>query len=141
MAQANELLFSAGPQDCPATIVFSPDPVFDVVPDRLEDMAREIYALRETPPKHPDLTPIAALMNDEYARFSGRALPPRLARDRCVYLGVTMIHRTQLPTRRLSTKILPLLVHPSTPWALPLPAALWEGDLVEAWRDLGAEGA
>lgn len=136
--QTNQQMFGPGNHDHPAFVIYSPDPVFDAAPDRLDEIANEMLALRKTEPKVRELAEIPTWLAQTTDRTPKKTLPRPLARDREVHAGVTMLHRRHLPTRLLGSRIVPLLFHPSTPWVLPLASAAWSDELRSAWLDLAA---
>lgn len=135
--QANGVLWKPGNADAPAGVVHG-DASFDLVPDRLEEIAQALFALKESPKLDGELADVQAIVCDEMSRPMRRPLPRALSRGRPVEMSTVLVHRRHLPGGFISSSAIPLLVHPSLPLATTLPGAAWAADLLAAWRDLGA---
>jgi hypothetical protein len=138
IVQANQLLFSAGPDDCPAAVLFAEDRSFDTSPQRLGRAADEVYDLKEAEAHDDAYRRIKEHLIDERERVWRMPIPAGIARGKPLALATVMIHRAALPLPYLATTYLPLVVAAEVPTVIVLPKALWAADLVQAWLDLAA---
>lgn len=136
--QANRLLFSPGPDDAAATVVFARDRSFDASPHRLGRAADEVFALNEA-----EAYDAAYRRVKEHLEGQGERrvpVPAGIARGERLVIATVMIHRAALPLPHLATTYLPLVVAAEVPTVIVLPKALWAADLVRGWLDLAAVG-
>ncbi|MCX9155647.1 hypothetical protein OPU71_05855 [Niveibacterium sp. 24ML] len=134
LVQANRLLFSPGPDDCPADLVWSDDPYFDTRPQELRGIGRRISQLKNTTPSNPEERKIAEQITDEVTRSLGWKLPRSLT-DRDVYSTTFMVFRKHIPNGTLTAGCFPILTHPSTQFVMIVPFEFWPIDLIRLWKD------
>jgi hypothetical protein len=128
LVQANMALFGPGANDHPAQMLVSRDPWFDARPAELRAIARRLYALKNTVPADPVEKALAARVSNESDHTLAWQLPPEIT-ARPVTTAVVMVYRKHLPGGVLSGACFPLLMHPSTPAVMMLPAAFWTPEL------------
>lgn len=136
IVQANTLLFEQGSSDCPASVIFSPDPNVDLSFEQLSSAASDMFELKNTTPDDERLRKIADTLTNEMERTFGVNVPKEFCPEFQLYEASTFISRKHLPNRILSKGVLPLLVSPRKPfWCLPLPSKYWPQSLIEYWQD------
>jgi len=132
IVQANMNLFKPGPQDHPAQVVYALNGVAD--PDLVVRAATRLYQLKNTTPANIEDRVMAALISDEMDRNNGVALPASF--DDSITSGGAnahvklltssfMVFRSHLPSRTLSGKVFPLLVHPEVKAVMIVPQVFW----------------
>lgn len=137
IVQANRQLFTPGPLDCPADVVFSLDDASRVDPRRFSAVARGIYALKETQPWDPELSLIAEYVTNEMAAQFGLRIPREISSQHRCLMSTIYIIRKHLPGRApcLRQKIMPLLVNPEPPHVvMVLPSRYWPDQLIDWWE-------
>jgi hypothetical protein len=133
LVQANRQLFSAGSSDCPALVIHSPDPHFNERPRELALIAQKFFQFKGSTPTDPTLRAVAQRVTDEMDRSLGFSLPPVFSR-RPLQSCAVMVFRRHLPRGVLTSPILPLLTHPSTPAVMILPAQFWPPGFLTPWQ-------
>lgn len=136
IVQANSQLFSPGRWDCPAEVVYSlHDP--DTGLEELSEIAGELYGMKGTEPDDPVLQVIADYLTNEMTRVYGLAVPASICQRYRCQITTTYVVRKHLPKpdRCLRRRFLPLVVHPTTHVALPLPSRYWPKALIEWWAN------
>ncbi|HVX15999.1 MAG TPA: hypothetical protein VHC22_32745 [Pirellulales bacterium] len=132
--QANSQLFQSGVHDCPGELVYSLDDVRRVDPDRLGQVAHQLYSLKGTQPEDPELAPIAHYLTDQLIRVFGLPVPRSISPNLRCHISTTYFVRKHLPRRRLCNSLLPIVVNPREPHvAMPLPARYWPQPLIDWW--------
>ncbi len=140
LMEANMLLFRRLPSvDCPAQFLYSHDPVFEAVPQRLKDISRRISSFREKPEEEipENLRDFVAALNDPEERGSFRTqytLDDGRQVELC--LAITMVFRSQIPDKRLRGWLLPLIAAEGCDSVLLLPQEHWTRDFTRlCWRE------
>ncbi|MEP6502593.1 MAG: hypothetical protein ABJD97_04655 [Betaproteobacteria bacterium] len=133
LVQANKLLFKAGPDDCPAQVVYSRDTAFDAQPQELRAIAQRIFKLKGSDPKDPLEKRIADKVTNEMDRTMGWRLPIELT-DRPVFSAALMVWRQHIPAGVLSGASFPVLAHPDTQAVMIVPVEFWPIELVQLWK-------
>jgi len=134
IVQANVLLFQAGRENCPASVVFSPNPALQVEPGDLGKVAHALYELKGTSPTEAELKEFADNITDEVTRTFGLRVPKCVSPHMELYQASTFVTRKHLPNRILSLPFFPLLVAPRPPYYnIPLPSRFWPQPLVDHW--------
>ncbi|ANM31348.1 hypothetical protein ABI59_19870 [Acidobacteria bacterium Mor1] len=134
LIQANALLFEPGDENCPAAVVFCPDPETHVPLDVLGRAASEIYSLKDTTPAKRELREIADSVTDELARSFDMRVPESLSGGYPLVESTTFITRRHIPNRVLSGSFFPLLISPSAPhYNFPVPSRFWPESFLSCW--------
>jgi hypothetical protein len=135
IVQANNRLFTPGPDDCPASVIYSPDPALDNKPASLERIAQSLFAVKGTGQSDAELAEFSRLLANERDRAMRLAVPKSLCEGVQVYHTGVMVVRKHLPRGYLTGSLFPLLIQPSiTPAAIILPSQYWPPELTERWR-------
>lgn len=136
IVQANSQLFSPGPHDHPAAVVYSVEDSETVDPNRLRSMAHELYDLKGTQQSDPAQQRIADTLADEMSRPYGIRAPMAICKPYRCRLSTTYFVRKHLPGGYLNAGFMPLVVSEVNPFvAIPLPAAYWPEALIDVWMD------
>jgi len=146
LVMANGDLFQEGPDDAPAAIVYSFDPIFDRHPEWLEPVARQIYAFYEGDEELSDDPLAACPLAPSVANLRHRVrtgtdhdlayrVPTMLSGGRVVYLTSLMVHRVHLPGGVLRGERMPLLAerHLDEPTTMIVPSDRWPDSLRASW--------
>ncbi len=134
--QANALLFSPGPHNCPGELLYSLEDSAGVDPQYLEEVADRLGELKGTKPDNPALFEIAHYLTDERIRVFGLPVPELLSPGIGCKISTTFFVRKHLPGGVLVGRILPVLVLPRQPHvALPLPERYWPPELISWWLE------
>lgn len=134
IVQANSLLFEEGVDDCPASVIFSPDPKLRPSFDQLSYAATSMFKLKNTTPDDEELRRIAETLTGEIERTFGVSVPKQFCPEYQLYEASTFISRKHLPNKILSKGLFPLLVSQNKPfWCVPLPSNYWPLSLIEYW--------
>jgi len=134
IVQANSQLFRRGPNDCPASVIFSLDPWYDTHPQELVQSAGELFELKGTDQNDPDAAAFARMLTNEMTRAMMLRAPKRFTNGRNVFHSSVMLARKHLPKGFLSGKLFPVWVDPAGTGALLLvPAAFWPASLTAVW--------
>lgn len=134
--QANNQLFSPGKWDCPGEVVYSlHDP--DIGLEELSEIAAGLGALKHTEPADPERLVIADYLTNEWTRVYGLPVPTSISPKFRCQISTTYVVRKHLPKpdRCLQQRFLPMIVHPTTHVALPLPSRYWPKALIEWWTN------
>jgi cellulose synthase operon protein C len=132
--QANNALFYPNPGDCPAEVLYCADPLLQIQPQALHEIARDIFRLKNTTPEESELADFAAMITDEYNRHFGQPVPQQLSPDLPTEISVIQVIRQHLPNGYLSRGYFPLLVSPTDPKiAMILPSRYWGEAMIEWW--------
>ncbi|MCO7224766.1 hypothetical protein [Pleionea sp. CnH1-48] len=135
IVQANQLLFTPNDDhDCPASIVYCPEPNISVQFETLKTVAHTLYELKNTTPDDPEKAKIAAMLTSEVSRTFGLKIPDELSSGLKLRESSIMICRKHLPQGYLRRGLLPILVSPQEPYyAMTLPQKYWAKDFRENW--------
>lgn len=134
--QANYLLFEDDENNAPAEIVFSLDPVDNVTPEFLLDVAADLASLKDTQPDDPELRVIADRLTSEDGGENGAPVPHAISPDIQCYTSCIYIVRNYLPLRWLNRWIIPIIVNPTPPHVvMPLHKQYWPGELIQWWSE------
>ncbi len=126
------LLFNPGIDNCPASIVFSPDRNSLVDPGTLGQIAHPLYELKGTSPNNPQLKAFADALTDEMTRTFGVQVPQFLSQNYDTYEATTFVTRKHLPNGILSLPFFPIVVMPTAPhYNFPLPSRYWPQRFVD----------
>jgi hypothetical protein len=132
--QANILLFKPGSDNCPASVIFSPDCRSRVDPEELGRIAHSLFKLKGTTPGDSDLQELADNITNEMKRTFGLKLPRSVSPHFELYEATTFVTRKHLPNRQLSLPFFPLLIAAEPPYYnYPLPSRFWPQSLIEFW--------
>lgn len=121
--QANNLLFKAGPNDHPGELLLSLDPV--IAPETLRAIARELFGLKGKICLDTERAVISRYLTDERIRVVGHDLPAELSRGHGCFCTTTIFRRRSLPAGVLDGQLMPVLVHPTSRFAIVLPHQYW----------------
>ncbi len=136
IVQANGKLFSEGPEDLPAVIVYSLDEKIDSNPQLIERVAHGLYSLkgRQT---SPDLQAFSDKLKSERTLNWKIPIPPRISDNIQCFYTTALIVRNHLPHGYLSHNLFPFLVCPArTNVGTILPSRYWsEKFLKKFWRE------
>lgn len=131
IVQANNLLFSAGKDDCPAGVLY--DTSGKLPYTALQRPSAQLFALRQGTPRNDEERSFADHLNDEVSRSAGRTVP-RSITELPVLFSVVLIHRPHLPDGKLSCAYFPVVVNEKYPGAIMvLPSRWWPTWLRELW--------
>jgi hypothetical protein len=133
LVQANKLLFKPGKDDCPALLVYSPDPHFDARPHELRAIASAIFTLKNTTPPDQETRRIAQMVSDEMDRGMTCDLPAALT-DKAVRSAAFMVFRKHIPNGVLDVAMFPILTHPATAATMIVPFEFWPKQLIILWK-------
>jgi len=135
IVQANSLLFEPGNDDCPASVVFCPNPEVVIPLSILENASEKMYSLKNTTPDNKELLKIANTLTSEVDRTFGIKVPEIFCNEYNILEASTFITRKHLPNKILSASVFPLLVSRSSPYyCFPLPSKYWSNNLIEYWN-------
>lgn len=136
IVQANKLLFEPGKDNCPALIVYAPDPEMQMDPRLLEDVAQKAFQLKGTKPREREKLAIAQMMTDEMSQPTGFPIPRSICSIGNLMISITFCARHHFPKKQIMGNIFPMVRHAEEPeWVLPLPDKYWAKRLVEWWCD------
>lgn len=137
IVQANQALFSpSNRQTLPANVLYCPDRDFDDHVEELQELAHELFELKGTLPRDPELRRFARAITNEMARTMRLPLPEALTDGRQVIFTTCFIHPPHLPDGYLAHGFFPLLVCPKrTEAVMVLPSRYWPKALRQAWRE------
>lgn len=134
VVQANCRMFEPGTANLPGEIVYSLDEGQNVDHLYLGTVANELLSLKGGNPGESELAQIAEYLTDERARVFGLKVPPTISLAPRCQISTTLFVRKHLPSRRVCSPILPVIVNPGEPRVvLPLPMRYWSKDVVDWW--------
>ncbi len=125
IVQANGNLFSPGPNDLPAVVLYSLDKDIDSNPKLIEKVARGLYSLkgRQT---DPDLQAFSDMLKSERTRKWKVPVPLRISHYVQCFYTTALIVREHLPHGCLHGNVFPFLVCPEkTNVGTILPSRYW----------------
>lgn len=134
IVMANNLLYDKGKADAPALILYCPEPMAVVDPNELGGIARELFALKNTTPDHPEQREVANILTNEYSTPYGVRAPRVGGQRHSLLISTIFFARKHLPQQQLRKSYLPILIFPDKPkYAMPLPEKYWPNKLKEQW--------
>ncbi|MEM7263845.1 MAG: hypothetical protein AAF488_17795 [Planctomycetota bacterium] len=134
IVQANVLLYEPGPDDCPAAVIYSPDPEMDGRLRLFRSISESLYRLKGSEPSSRSLQRFAETLTDEHERLMKLPVPRRLTHGTEVIYTSIMVPRKHVPGGYLAQSYFPLLVAPEiTEATMILPVDFWAPGLIEAW--------
>jgi len=134
LIQANNNLFSAGPDGHPGAVLYSGDRYFDTRPDELHKMALELYKHKDKAATAPE--PIRRLvewLTDEQ-EIASKVPVPFGSTEHPVLAASILFYRKHLPEKFLAGSWMPLLIHPQTRAIMVVPGRFWPRELLESWK-------
>jgi Zn-dependent protease with chaperone function len=132
--QANTLLFEDRSEDCPAAILFTMDPSIDEDPEKLQDIAKTLYSLKDGESDNEELNKVVQVITDEYTTWMNHHVSAAATGTIDVFYSTIMVHRKHLPLNYLKSGWFPLLIHPTkTKCAMILPSKYWDPRMAEIW--------
>lgn len=140
LVQANAALFERGADDAPANVIYTTDAEAEQPVARMLEVARRIFALKDTKPEDPDEARFARMVSYELGRDFRVTVPDRLSGGLDLTYTTIMVHRRHLPEGRLAVPYFPLLIHPESRAAMILPARYWPDDFLDEWVRIGDGG-
>ena len=136
VVQANRLMFTPDPRNCPGEMLYCPQTRRAVEPRHLGRIANCLYDLKGTTPRDPQLMPIATYLTDERIRVFGLNVPPIVSPDFPCMVSTVYFKREHLPNRRICSSYMPLIVARQSPrFAMILPERYWPKELIAIWTD------
>lgn len=134
IVQANKSLFAPADHDAPAEFVYAPDPTEPVDPGWLLDVASDLFALKGRADLDAELQPIADHLTNERTYSFGRLVPRSYIAEHAVALTSALVFRRHLPGKRLTGRLVPLLVADEAPRvAMIVPQRFWPGEMRKAF--------
>jgi hypothetical protein len=137
MIQANSILLHPGPYaaySAPGEVVYCLDSTQAVEPFALQEVARNIGALKGTKPEDQDLAGIADYLTDERTRVFGLRVPRSLSPELKCAISTLYFVRKHIPGRFLRTPLFPIILAPGKPRiVMLLPERYWPKELVDWW--------
>lgn len=133
LIQANAYLWGSGAEDSAALALWSDDARLETDLVRLRELALELGDLKGKKPE--EVAPAMASIARDITNESARPLNMKLPDDWGVqganfYLSALLVWRAHLPTRYLTSRVVPLLVLPQqTDAAMILPGMFWNDAL------------
>ena len=133
LIQANRNLWGGGKDDSAALALWSDDARVETDAVRLRELALELADLKGKPTNEiaPELAPFARDITNDNARPLNMKLPEDWGLAGAgFYLSALLVWRVHLPTRYLTSRIVPMLVLPEqTDAAMILPGIFWSDAL------------
>ncbi len=125
IVQANGNLFSPGPDDLPAVIIYSLDDEIDTNPKLIERVARGLFSLKGRQTSQ-DLQEFSDKLKSERTLNWKIPIPPRISDNILCYYTTALIVRKHLPRGYLYSNLFPFLVCPAkTNVGTILPSRYW----------------
>ena len=135
IVQANVLLFEPGADDCPALAIYGTSTSLDGDIELLEITARDLFSLKGTEPRDPELRIFADKITDEMSTPMKLKVPSSMTDGLDLFLTTIMVPRKHLPNRRLSLSFFPLLIAPKkTKATLIVPSQFWPRNFIRVWK-------
>jgi hypothetical protein len=133
--KANQRALSPGPDDVPASVVYSPHPWFDGRLDQLGRIAQVVGELKGKPAKDPEAAEFVRAVFDEQNRAPRLPVPKSIFNEYPSFHTTIVVIRKHLPHGFLTNGMLPILVKPQTTTAaIVLPSCYWAPELLAAWE-------
>lgn len=123
--QANSLLFSPGPEDHPAVVLYSLDEEIDSNPKIIKKAARKLYKIKGKR-TDPELQKFSDMLKSEHTRKWKIPVPPRISNNIQCFYTTNLVIRKHLPDGYLISGLFPYLVCPEkTDVGTILPSRYW----------------
>ena len=136
VVQANALLFKPGPEDHPASVIWSEDRYFDARPKALLAITPELYSLKGNDQVDAESAAFARMLTNERIRAPRLKVPSRFTGGRVVYHSSLMFTRKHLPKGYVTGNLMPVWIDPApSGMVLMVPAAYWPPSVTAAWGD------
>jgi len=135
VVMANHQLYEKGEDDCPGEILYSLTQDDIVAVSRMPELADRLWSLKTAAiPNHAWSQPeqeIAADLASEMAWHAGFRLPETWGGTAHEFrLNTIMFHREHLPERRITHRLLPVLLLPDLPFhSIVVPETYWTEEL------------
>ncbi len=146
LVQANAILFQDAPyEDCPGNVVFSTNKSLGNRPELMEEIARDIFAYKNTNYAPEYLKQVVDIVTDEYERVFNYPIslskiqyvndsPVVFDEDDVLYFTTIMFFRDYLPTGKLLSGIFPILAAPElTDISIVLPERYWTAETLSMY--------
>lgn len=125
LVQANQDLFQPGPDNLPGAVLYSTDPRMDSCPNIMLQAASELFEIKGKQLENPELQTFSDALAHETGRPVNLSVPPVLTNGIPCSFTVIEFERRHLPRGILQGQLMPILIHPSTPSIMMLPAWYW----------------
>ncbi len=125
LIQANSLLFSPGPYDHPAVILYSLDEEIDSNPKLIKKIAKRVYKLKGKK-TDKDLQEFSDMLKSEHTRKWKIPIPLHISKNIQCFYTTSLILRKHLPFGYIYDRLFPYLVCPEkTNVGSILPSRYW----------------
>jgi len=126
IVQANTLLFKPGKHNCPAAMIFSEDTFFEEHPNKLGDIASQLFTIKGATCDDEELQMFSDILADEKVTLFNYKVPEKLAYGKKVFFTSFMVHREHLPEGYIDFSYFPALICPEkTEASIILPSRYW----------------
>ncbi len=133
LIQANSFLFSPGPDDHPAVVLYSLDEEIDSNPKIIRKAAKKIYKLKGKR-TDPDLQNFSDMLKSEHTRKWKIPIPPHITNNIQCFYTTSLIIRKHLPDGYLYHTQFPYLVCPEkTNVGTILPSRYWSEKFIKRY--------
>jgi hypothetical protein len=130
LVQANKALFSPGPSDAPAEIVYDPDGRLG--PEELKAAAQQLFQLKNTEPADAQAARIARHLTAEISRAFGLPAPASIGGG--LLLSTIVVARKHLPNHRVTMGHFPVIISDACKGSVMiLPSRWWPRALAQEW--------
>jgi hypothetical protein len=110
------------------------DPSIDEDPEKLQDIAKTLYSLKDGESDNEELNKVVQVITDEYTTWMNHHVSAAATGTIDVFYSTIMVHRKHLPLNYLKSGWFPLLIHPTkTKCAMILPSKYWDPRMAEIW--------
>jgi hypothetical protein len=134
IVQANANLFKEGKGEHPANVIYSCEHNIEGNLDLMFSISDKIYSLKNQTLENEEEKFFSDLVTDELKRAMQIPVPKTLTEGLEVFFTTIMVHRSHLPTKKLSQNLFPLLIHPQTKASLIVPSRYWSEDILSVWN-------
>lgn len=132
---ANYQLYQEGTDDAPGQILYSLTDADDTAASEMLNLTQRLWDLVEATAPNPDWSTreqeLSKLLADGRSFFAGFRLPENwLPLDREYRVSSVVFHRAHLPGRKITSKLLPLIIVPRMPFhAIIVPCEYWPNEV------------
>jgi tetratricopeptide (TPR) repeat protein len=127
--QANQHLFKLGINNSPASMVYSEDLYFEENPDKLKEVADELFQIKGVKCEDEELQRFSDILDDEMVTLFNVKVPEKITFGKEVYFTTFVVHREHLPNRYIDFQVFPALVYPEkTDATVLLPSRYWASE-------------